>query len=240
MFLKYAPHIITILALLFAGCSVSQLEPIDQMLFDEGLTHYGLGDYSNALNSFTEITDNYSSSDLICEAWYYRGLVELQLAEDSITEVIISEDYFKKALRSFEYVKDFNQYYVDAFYYRGYCFYNINNFDAAISIFKSVLTIYPEDGKADNACLYIGHSFRKQDLLDTSIMWYEKVIDQFSGASSYDNALFWAGDHYFIKREIDNNADKAMEYLKEYCDLADLYDPNYYLARNKIEVLENE
>lgn len=240
MKLKIVPHLLITIAMLFMACSLTYLQSEDAYILDEGILYYEEGRYGEALTIFSDFISQYKYSDLIDKGWYYKGITELQLAEDSITEVIISEDYFRKAIESFNEVSSISKYCPESILGVGYCYYSLNEFSSARKCFTKIISNYSSSNQIDNACLYIGHTYRKELMQDTAIIWYEKIITQYMGSSSYDNALYWAGDYYFVGREDTLKREKALAYLKEYCKLTEISDPQYYLAKNKIEVMENE
>lgn len=240
MKVKYAPYIVIIFYVLFAACSLTYLQPEDENLLNEGMTFYNEGRFGEAHAIFKTFVDEYSYSSDINKGWYYKGLTELRLAEDSITEVLISEDYFNGAVVSFKNVSTTSKYYSESVLNIGYSYYSLNMFTEARPYFDEIIKKFAYTNEVDNAYLYIGNSYRKVLEYDSAIVWYEDIIQYYPTSSSYDNALFWAGDYYFIYREDNVNRDKALKYLKEYCKISNVSVPEYYLAASKIEVMENE
>lgn len=235
-----APYLIIISFMLFTACSLTYLEPEDEFLLDEGIQYYSEGRFGEALKIFEEFTSKYESSDKIDKAWYYKGLSEINLAEDSISEVLISNTFFELAIESFSRLNSSSKYYPESILKTGYSYYRLNNYTDSRIYLNKIISNYSMTNEIDNAFLYIGHTYRKELFYDTALVWYEKIISLYPGSSSYDNALFWAADYYFINREEAFNKEKAIIYLKEFCRITEVYDPQYYLAQNKIEVMENE
>ncbi len=235
-----APYLIIISLMLFTACSLTYLQPEDEFLLDEGIQYYSEGRFGEALEILKEFTSEYESSDQIDKAWYYKGLSEINLAEDSISEVLISNTFFEFAIESFAQINNRSKYYPESILKRGYSYYRLNNFNDSRDCLKKIISDYYMTNEVDNAYLYVGHTYRKELHYDTAIVWYENIISKYPGSSSYDNALFWAADYYFINREDELSKEKALAYLKEFCSITEVYDPHYYLAQNKIEVLENE
>lgn len=235
-----APYIVVILIMAYLNCSITNLQSEDEFLLEKGIAYYNEDRFGDALEIFTEITSSYKHSELLYEGWYYKGLTEIQLAEDSVTEVIVSQDYFELAIKSFQEVNNLSDLFPNSILKTGYCYYSLNNFDEARKYFKLIFNDFSKTNQVDNAYLYNGHTYRKEMKFDTSIIWYEDIINKFYGSSAYDNALYWAGDHYFIHREDSISKVKSLAYLKEYCSLTTASDPQYFLANNKIEVMENE
>ena len=241
MKLVHHPHLAALGAAIILSCSPVDLQKKETLLYESGISSLALGDYHAALSSFTEITDNYPASSIIDNAWYYRGVTYELLAEDAITEIIISQDYFQKALDAFSRVDTLSSRFTDALFEKGYSHYHLNEFSVARSLFHTIITEYPAVGKVDNAYLYIAHTYRQEQNADSSIFWYESVIAQFPETSTYDNALFWAGDYYFDNRTTHEGfAQKALLYLQTYLSLPTANENNVYLAQLKIEVLNNE
>lgn len=226
--------------MLFTACSLTHLQQEDEYLINNAIALYEEGRYGEALDLFSEYTQDFKSSDDIDKGYYYKGLTELQLAEDSVTEVLISNDYFKSAIKSFQHVSEKSNYYSRSLLNIGYSYYSLNSFNDARNTLSILIDKFSTTNQVDNACLYTGHCYRKELYYDTAIVWYEKIIREYKNSSAYDNALFWAGDYYFINRVDTLYKEKALGYLKEYCNIVDRYDPQYFLASNKIEVMENE
>lgn len=235
-----APYLIIASIALCLNCSLTDLQQEDEFYLEKGIYYYNEDRFGEALDVFTEFTTTYEYSELLNKGWYYKGLTEIQLAEDSVTEVVISEDYFGKAINSFTEIDNPSEYFPKAILNIGYCYYSLNDFINARKYFSQIISDFSNTNQVDNAYLYTGHIYRKDMVYDTSIIWYEKIIDEYYGSSSYDNALYWAGDHYFIFREDSLNKQKSLAYLKEYCGLSNISDPQYFLANSKIEVMENE
>ena len=101
-----------------------------------------------------------------------------------------------------------------------------------------MLADYPHSSKADNAALTIGNTYRKRGLLDSALVWFQRVITDYEGEGSYSNALYWAGDNYYDRPWSNTvNTTEAKRLLNLYCDSADTTDDKYSKALKKLAKL---
>lgn len=189
---------------------------------------------------YNKVIEEYPNSGSFDDALFRLGTIYLQHAENKALDTIINPAYFPKAIKRFKQVSVNSKYYIESQYNIGYSFYRLENYDSTLQYHEKVLENAPNSSKADNACLYIGHVWRKRENSDKALLWYEKIIADYPQTGAYDNALYWAGDNYYDRDwEINNNKEKAIALLKEYCTIADSTNSKYSKAQKKLKKLES-
>lgn len=78
-------------------------------------------------------------------------------------------------------------------YERGLTALESGRFNESRSTFSEVLTRYPKSSLADNARFWIGESFYRQREYATSILEYQKVIDEYPAGDKVPAALYKQG-----------------------------------------------
>lgn len=138
--------------------------------------------------------------------------------------------------------------YDNALFETAYTRYKQSQFDSTILYMTQLYNELPLSSKADNAALYSGHSHRNlsalavadkdyvegQAQIDSAMIWYHRVINEYENSGAYDNALYEIGDYYYIRRFQQNKKDSAISYLTSYCDIADTGTTTYGEALQKL------
>lgn len=189
---------------------------------------------------YKKVIEEYPYSGSFDDAKFFLGTTHLLYAENNVLDTIINPTYFPRAIDEFKKVPTSSKYYIESQYYIGYSYYRLELYDSTLHYQERVLNLDPISSKADNACLSIGHVWRKRDENDKALFWYEKLIADYPYSGAYDNALYWAGDNYYDRDwNIDNNKEKAITLLKDYCSIADTTDKKYSKAQGKLKKLES-
>lgn len=223
---------IVLLLTLYSGCTLEYVLTEDEAFFIDAKHSFENDYFNEAITEFTSIITNYPWSSRIDDSYYYLGLSHLGLAETN--DVLGAPEHVSEALNSFTAVLENSNHFVDALFEIGYSFYLLQEYDSTLAYCKKILLNFPMSTKADNATIYTGHYYRKTNDADSSIIWYEKTISDFKESSSYDNALYWAGDYYYDHQSVNGNREKAIDYLSQFCNIADQSDDKYSKAVTKL------
>ncbi|MCL6583621.1 MAG: tetratricopeptide repeat protein [bacterium] len=90
-------------------------------------------------------------------------------------------------------------------------------YDLAIDQFSHLLRLYPNSAKAPYAQFRIAESYFKQKNYDQSLIWYQKLLDQYPQKSDLlDKTLYRLGQIYFLKKEYEK-ADGFYQTLLDRC-----------------------
>lgn len=226
--------IILILGLL--GCTTNFIKTEEDAFFDKGVDLYNAGMAEDAVAHFKAMIVDYKWSSKLDDCYYFLGLSYISMSLNN--EVLSFPQYLKEARSWFSLVPSWSNKANDAVFEIGYSYYLEGNYDSSRVVHYNLVTSYPSSDKADNAALYVGHYYRKVGHRDSSIVWYEKVISHYPGSGAYDNGLYWAGDYYYDHRQqFVEYEDKAINYLRMYCDLRDTLDDKYAKAITKLASL---
>lgn len=214
----------------------------DALLF---LAHIDMinGDKDLGMEKYREIIRDYSDRNRYDNGLYHLAEAHLYIAEDTILDYIANPEHLTSALDTFELIDPGSSLWSDAQFQVGYCYYKMEEFDDALPQFRFIYDSGENSNKQDDAALHIAHIYRKTNRQDEALLWYQKILTEFSLRNSYDNALYWIGDYYYDRKlsgepqEQEQNRLKAVEYFSRYCEIANPSGEKYQIAQGKLENL---
>lgn len=230
-------YLITISIASLSGCAPDYVVSEDEMLYLEAKALYDNREFDDAIEIFKTICKEYSWSNVVDNSNYYIGASWLGKATDENGD-LTAPIYLPEAKEGFLKVESSSSRYVDALYGIGEIHYLAEDYDSALYYCNNIYQEYPDNGKADNAVLILGNSYRKTGEYDSSVVWYEIIISDYKNKTAYDNGLYWAADYYFDRKSVETNKLKATEYYEEYLSIADCEDEKYEKAVTRLEYLE--
>lgn len=220
-----------------AGCSPDYAVSEDAALYVEAKILYENREFDEAIEIFEKICEQYKWSDKVDNSQYFIGASWLGKATDMEGD-LTAPIYLPYAKENFLKVEKISSKYVDALFGIGQIHYLEAEYDSACSYCYTVFENYPGGDKADNAALILGNCYRKTGEYDSSIIWYELIVADYKGETSYDNGLYWAADYYYDRKNMNDNLIKAAEYYEEFVSIADTLDEKYEKAVIRLEYLK--
>ncbi len=201
------------------------------------------GERESGLRKYREILTAYSDGNRFDNALYHIAETHLYTAEDTINDFIVNPEYLQHAIDTFELIEKRSSLWDNAQFDIGYCHYKNKKYGSARLKFSHIYDSLKSSTRADNSALYIGHTYRKLNLPEEALVWYQTVINEFPNSSAYDNALYWAGDYYYDRKlsvdseEQERNRMKAVHYFSLFCDVTDKTSEKYQVALGKLDNL---
>ncbi len=113
-------------------------------------------------------------------------------------------------------------------YKNGLELYNNRDYNSSESVFIELLQKYPDTRYKDKATFYLGKIMSKQGKYEESLLYFNKIKDDFSGSSLTPQAMYNAAEIYMETGKSDESVKLLMFLQKKYPN-SEIIDKSYLL-----------
>lgn len=166
----------------------------DYAQYQVGSLRLRMSDYDQAAVSFKSILRNYPQSNLLADALYALGTAYFQKADYAA-----SFEIFSKFQNEF---KD-NSLRPRAFYMLGNSLLNLGKTDEALSIFKEILKLYPQDIELRQKAEYeIADCYYKLGREDEALKQFKLLRTKYPDSKLVPDIIWWLGQYYYRSNDL--------------------------------------
>lgn len=168
-----------------------------------GESYYAKEEFGKAIVEFQKILDNYPNQEKSVHAKLKITMSNKKLGRETAS---VQEQEYKAILAKYrgkrfaEAIEDFSEFIIkypddllviNAMYWRGECYYSLENYQTAIEMFKQLIERFPKTEKADHArkkidlaMVNLGLGKERTDEIE-----FAKIMDNYK-ITNYDAAIF--------------------------------------------------
>ena len=161
----------------------------DKFLFDGGIIYYDSGEYTNALITFQQLTDDFPDSQYADDAQYYIGYINEKKLGYYIQALLVYQELINNYPNS--------SYVDDAQLGIGNCYYVTYDYSRAIEAYQKVIDNYPGSSLLALSQYSIAQSYRKLDNYEQAVIEYNKVIENYPESDYPAPAQYYIGYSYY-------------------------------------------
>ncbi len=210
----------------------SELAPNCQYWLAE--SYYSLDKKSEALIEFEKVIKDYPESNKEKDS-----KIKIKMITNARQSSNSSQDFqeYKSIRKSYlvgkyqKAIEDFDQfllqfpqskYIPNAYYWKGECYYSLEDYQKAIAVFEQILALFPDSQKANHAKVKIGMSKQKMGIVDISpqealykksykmyddkqfeqaIASFSDYMQKFPTNALVENCLYWIGECYYAMED---------------------------------------
>ena len=169
----------------FMICSQANGAYSDNAMYEIGLLQYDEKNYKEAKASFTKVTKDFPSSDVLAQS--YRMLGETNLMLNAYSE---AREAFKAASSTKDAPRDVT---ADAEFQEAWSLIKLKQYDEAAAQFAQFVKSYPQNSKVDEAYFWLGEAYFNAGNFQQSATNYNQVVNLYPKSSKFVEALYGLG-----------------------------------------------
>ncbi|MEK7670786.1 MAG: tetratricopeptide repeat protein, partial [Bacteroidota bacterium] len=169
----------------FMMCSQANSAYSDNAMYEIGLLQYDEKNYKEAKASFTKVTKDFPSSDVLAQS--YRMLGETNLMLNAYNE---ARGAFKAASSTKDAPRDVT---ADAEFQEAWSLIKLKQYDEAAAQFAQFVKSYPQNSKIDEAYFWLGEAYFNAGNFQQSATNYNQVVNLYPKSGKFVEALYGLG-----------------------------------------------